>query len=226
MFASVLLLALTAAPPLPAEISAPFGHFGAVVQPEPAGGLPGNDKVLLPKWETCESQAVYLMRFLSGSARALEQLQQSLDRAPGAEKKVFGRKDVIGELVSQLSTSMFEAKRDCAEPKLLDGFKLDLTTAPKKWCDAPVGAQDGAFWFFSAKKPSVVIHVTKGAEKVCRARISAVLFDNKGVARVRIHADWAGEVSATLVGERCQNVEYTFERDRQVFVPSWKTCKR
>lgn len=227
MLAFVLLLAIHAAPPpTPAEISAPFGHIGNVVTPVPAGGIPGSDKVLLPAWEDCEPQAVWLMRFFSGTARALEQLQSSLDRAPGAEKRLFGRTGVLAELISRLGTAVFDARRDCSEPKLVDGFKLELTSPPKKWCDAPADAQDGAFWFSSLKKPAAVVQLSAGGEKACRPRLSAVLFDLKGVARLRFHADWGGEVSATLVGERCQNIEYSFDRDRQVFVPAWKSCKR
>lgn len=225
MFA--LLLALAAAPqPQPAEISAPFGHIGNVVTPVPAGGIPGSDKVLTPAWPSCEPQAIWLMRFFSGTARALEQLQASLDRAPGAEKKLFGRVGVLAELITSLGTASFDPRRDCSEPTLIDGFKLELVSTPKKWCDAPTNAQDGAFWFSSQKKPVAVVQISPGGEKACRPRISAVLFDARGVARLRFHADWGGEASATLVGERCQNIAYSFDRDRQVFVPTWKSCKR
>ena len=58
------------------------------------------------------------------------------------------------------------------------------------------------------------------------AALTAYLFDAKGVARVRLHADWGGAMSATLVGERCQLVDYVLDADKQVFTPAWKSCKR
>ena len=166
------------------------------------------------------------MRFMGGAGRALEQLQQSLDRAPGSEKKLFGRKSVLGEVMKQLSTSRFEQKLSCPAAPLADGFKLELTSTPKKWCDAKADATDGEFWFFSGKSAAAVISVQKGATDVCKPRLSTVLFDAKGVARVRLHADWGGAMSATLVGERCQLVDYVLDPDKQVFTPAWKSCKR
>lgn len=218
-----------AAPPLPAalgEINAPLGHIGNVVDVPPRGGVSDSDKVLLPKWEGCEAQGVYLMRYLGGAARALEQLQQSLDRAPGTEKKLFGRKGVLTEAMKQLSSSRFEAKVGCPAEVLADGYKLELTLAPKKWCDAKADATEGEFWFFAAGKPAALVSVQKGEPDACKPRLSSVLFDAKGAPRVRLHADWGGAMSATLVGERCQVVEYTLQADKQVFVPAWKSCKR
>lgn len=226
MLSTALIFVIAAAPTLPGEIPAPFGHYGSVVGKVPAGGLPGNDKVLLPAWEGCDPQAIFVMRFFSGTARALEQLQQSLDRAPGVEKKLFGRVGTLGELMRSLGSSTFDARRDCTEPKLAEGFKLELTALPKKWCDAPATAQDGAFWYAANGKSVAVLNVAPGGEKACRPRLSAVLFDAKGVARLRVQADWAGEVSATLLGDRCQVLEYTLDREKQAMTPAWKSCKR
>lgn len=222
------LLVLVAAPPPapPADITAPLGHIGNVVEAPPVGGLSESDRVVVPAWEGCEPKGVYLMRFMGGTARALEQFQQSLDRSPGAEKKLFGRKDVLGEVMKQLGTSKLEAKNACAAAKLADGFRLELTAAPKKWCDAKGDAQDGEFWFFASNKPAGVISVAKGGADVCKPRLSTVLFDAKGVARVRLHADWGGEMSATLLGDRCQIIDYAFDSGKQAFVGTWKSCKR
>jgi hypothetical protein len=197
-----------------------------VVEAPPVGGTSESDRVVVPSWDGCTPQGVYLMRFLGGTARALEQLQQSLDLTPGAEKKLFGRKDVLGEVIKQLGTSKFEAKNGCTVSKLNDGFRLELTAAPKKWCDVKTPAQDGEFWFFSSGKPASVISVQKGAPDVCKPRLSTVLFDAKGVARVRLHADWGGVMGASLLGERCQLIDYVFDGGRQAFVGSWKSCKR
>ncbi len=225
LLAALILAAPPVAPAL-GEISAPLGHIGNVVDALPKGGVSDSDKLVAPQWEGCEPKGIYLMRFMGGAGRALEQLQQSLDRAPGSEKKLFGRKSVLGEVMKQLSTSRFEQKLSCPAAPLEGGFKLELTATPKKWCDAKADATDGEFWFFSGKSAAAVISVQKGATDVCKPRLSTVLFDAKGVARVRLHADWGGEISATLVGERCQLVNYVLDPDRQVFTPAWKSCKR
>lgn len=222
----IAALALAAPPPALGEISAPLGHIGNVVDAPPKGGVTDSDKVVLPKWEGCEAKGVYLMRFLGGAGRALEQLQQSLDRAPGAEKKLFGRKAVLTEVMKQLSSSRFEAKVGCTAATLVDGYKLEPTEAPKKWCEVKAEPTEGEFWFFANGKPAAVISLQKGEPDACKPRLSTVLFDAKGAPRVRLHADWGGAVTATLVGERCQVVDYTLQTDKQVFLPAWKSCKR
>jgi hypothetical protein len=156
----------------------------------------------------------------------LEQLQQSLDRSPGSEKKLFARKAVLTEVMKQLSSSRFELKTSCPPANLVDGYQLDLTGPPKKWCDAKADADEGEFWFFASGKPSAVISVQKGGADVCKPRLSVTLFDAKSAARVRLHADWGGAMSTTLVGDRCQLVDYTLDAEKQVFLPVWKSCKR
>ena len=231
MFTLVASLLLSAAPPPTlGEISAPLGHIGNVVDAAPKGGVSDTDKVVALKWDGCEvpggEKAVYLMRMLGGAGRVLEQLQQSLDRAPGAEKKLFGRKAVLGEVMKQLSTSKFEPRVSCTAAALVDGFKLEVAGQPRKWCDAKPDATEGEFWFLSGGKPAALISITKGGTEVCKPRISTVLFDAKGAGRVRVHADWGGAMSTTMVGERCQWVEYTLDGERQAFLPVWKSCKR
>lgn len=221
----LLSIVLAAAPPLPlGEISAPLGHIGNVVDALPAGGVSDSDKVVAPKWEGCDPpQGVYLMRFMGGSSRALEQLQQSLDRSPGSEKKLFGRKGVLTEVMKQLSGSRFELKTGCAPSELAEGYKLTLTAPPRKWCDAKTDASE--FWFFAKAKPAAVISVQKGGVELCKPRLSIVLFDAKGAGRVRLHADWGGAMSTTLIGEKCQLVEYALDAEKQAFPPAWKSCK-
>lgn len=222
----LLILAAPPPPPLPGDISAPLGHIGNVVDAPPKGGFLESDRVVLPKWEGCEQKGVYLMRFMGGTARVVEQLQQALDRGPGVEKKLFARKNVLTEVMRQLSTSKLEPKDGCKPVALGDGWRLELGAPPKKWCDAKADAQEGEFWFFSAGKPAGVISVQKGSPDACKPRLSTVLFDAKGVARVRVHADWGGGMSATLVGDKCQLIDFTLDGEKQAFVPTWKSCKR
>lgn len=229
LFASLSAFLLSSAPVFPelGEISAPFGHFGNVVNELPAGGFSDADKVVAPRWKGCPAKGVYLMRNLSGSMRALEQLQLSLNAAEGAETKLFGRKGVLSELMTQLTSAQLKPKVRCNRSALADGFKMMLPAAPQKWCEGKVDAGDGEFWFFTGSVPSAVISVQKGAAaEPCQPRLSTVLFDGKGQARVRVHADWAGAVSATLVGDGCESVNYIFSPATQTFIPRWITCKR
>ncbi len=226
LFVSFLTFAAPPPPPALGEIPAPLGHIGNVVDALPKGGEQDSDKVIAPKWEGCEPKGIYVMRFMGGAGRALEQLQQSLDRAVGSEKKLFGRKGVLTEVMKLLSTSRFEQKLSCPAAPLADGYKLELTAPPKKWCDASPTATEGEFWFFSNKSAAAVISIQKGGTELCKPRLSTVLFDAKGVGRVRLHADWGGAMSATLVGEKCQLVDYTLDADKQAFLPVWKSCKR
>lgn len=222
-------VAAPGSPSLPpvGEISAPLGHIGNVVDAFPKRGVSDSDKVVTPSWAGCEARGVYLMRFLGGASRAVEQLQQSLDRVSGSEKSLFGRKGVLAEVMKQLSASRFEPKVACAPSPLAEGYKLQLAVAPQKWCEAGSEAtSDGEFWFFANGRPAAVISVQKGGVDSCLPRLSTVLFDAKGVGRVRLHADWGGAMSASLAGERCRLIDYTLDPSRQVFVPAWKSCKR
>lgn len=224
---AVLSLVLAAAPaPALTEIPAPLGHFGAVVEAVPPNGFSDQDKAVVPKLEGCTPQAVFLMRWLSGSSRTLEQMQQWLDRTPGLEKKLFARKAVLAEVMKLLTDAKFEPKKSCAATPLVDGFKLDYAAPPKKFCDAAVDQALGEFWYFNKASPAAVVNVAKGDPDQCVMRVSSVLFDAKGVARLRVHADWGGQVSATLWGDKCQKVDFTLDKEKQSFVAALKSCKR
>ena len=78
---SLLLTSLLAAAPAqgplrlpdsPRDISAPLGHLGNVVEEIPPTGMNAVDKPLVPVIEGCAPQAVYLMRMLGGTARAID----------------------------------------------------------------------------------------------------------------------------------------------------------
>lgn len=216
-----------APPPVPLPtISAPLGHFGAVVEPAPQR-TSDQDRVVLPAIPQCTAQGVFLMRMLGGMSRVLEQQQQWLDLTAGLEKKLFTRKAVLGEVMKHLSAARFEDQKACAAPTLGDGYKLELDQAPKKFCaTGERGDGLGEYWFFTGKKPAAVVSVQKGDPDACVLRISAILFDAKGAARLRVHGDWGAQLSATLVADKCRQVDFTFDAARQVFVPEIKSCKR
>lgn len=225
--ASIALAAAPVAPVPPApwpDVPAPLGHFGNVVEPVPPGGVP--DRVVVPTFGTCKPQAIYLLRALSGTARALEQAQLWLDAIPGQEKKLFQRKEQLGEVARQLSGSKYEPRRACAPLPAVDGWRLELAAHPTKWCDAPADATTGDFWFFTGKQPAAVVSVLPGSPDACRPRISTILFDTRGQARIRVHADWGAAASMTLVGDKCQQVDFTFDSQKQAFSAAPKSCKR
>lgn len=226
----LLALILAAAPPVPLQlpnIPAPLGHVAGVVVDLQPGAVQGNDRPVLLKAEGCETpQVAYLMRFLGGTIRAVEQLQGWLDRS-GQEKALFKGKQTLADVVRLLTDAKYEPRSDCAAPTLVDGFKLDLTAPPKKLCEVADDRPAGDFWFFSKGKPSAVISVVNGSPDACKPRLSAVLFDSKGLARVRFHSDWgAPSISANLLGDSCKSVDFTFDLAKEAFVPNWKTCKR
>lgn len=213
-------------PPLP-TISAPLGHFGAVIEPVPKEGVKDQERAVLPQIAQCTPQAVYLMRFLGGMSRVLEQAQQWMDLTPGLEQKLFAKKGTLGDVMKHLSQATFEDKKACGPLTLGDGYKLELDAAPKKLCDAgDRGDRLGEYWFFTKGKPAAVVSVQKGDVDPCVLRLSAALFDARGVARVRVHGDWGAQLSATLNGDKCQKVDFTFDAGQQAFLPERKSCKR
>jgi hypothetical protein len=224
---ALLVLAAPPPPPTPAAISAPFGQIGAVVDDPPAGGMSPGDRSVTPTWEGCPAQGIYLVRMLAGTTRALEQLQQSLDAAPGAEKRLFARKGVLAEVMRTLTGAAFEPRQSCAALPVSAAGRLEVAAAPKRWCPAEATRQDGEFWFFTKGKPGALVHVARGGEaSPCKPRLSVVLFDAKAAPRVRLDADWGGAMRATLVGDRCTELDYEFDAGRQEFTPAWKSCKR
>jgi len=231
MLGLLLTAALAAAPvPLrlpdsPQDISAPLGHLGNVVEAVPPGGLNAADKPVMPVIDGCAPQAVYLMRMVGGTARAIEQLQQWLDATPGFEAKLFKRRGTLAEVVKQLSDSRLEPKRACVSPALKNGYQLELDWPVPHFCPNPV-ATGGDFWFFAKAHAAAVVSVQPGDPDACKLRLSTVLFDSRGQARVRLHADWGGVAAVSLIGDGCQVVDFVLQPETQRFVPSLKLCKR
>ncbi len=230
MFAVVFLLAMSAAPrgkaalpPSPPTIAAPLGHFGNAIEPLPAGGMNASDKPVLPAIEGCEAQAVYLMRVLGGSARVVEQLQQWLDMMPGFETAFFNRKGVLGEVVKHLSGAAFEPKGTCAGVK---NRTPDVAVLGTRWCPSTATGL-GDFWWFDKGRAAAVASVEAGAAPdACKLVVTTVLYDARGLARVRVTANWGGSASLRVTGDGCQVVDFAFDSSTQTFLPALKSCKR
>ena len=249
LFASTLLLTLAharaeapsaapAAPPLPA-IPAPLGRIGDVVEPRPAGGIPGDElAVELGGFPGCERRELaYLSRFLlMGAAGAGEQIQHWLDGQPSLQKRLFGAKRRLAEAVDRARQGSFHEGRACrmkagvgADVTLANGPTLTLDEAPPALCKVERGpvAQGGA-WLFTRGAPgrvkrrdftgAVWLAPASLASDGCRPSLSAALFDAEGTTRLRYHADFGGELRAELLGDACRLVELRFDPASRGFV--------
>src|SRR5438270_560140 len=63
------------------------------------------------------------------------------------------------------------------------------------------------------------------AKDRCLPRFSVVLFDQSGIARFRLHADYGGTSSFSLLGDKCVGLDFTFDDSTQAFVPTWRNAK-
>ncbi|MFZ5467866.1 MAG: hypothetical protein ACOZIN_00395 [Myxococcota bacterium] len=237
MLALLLPLLLAAAPfEGGATLPAPLGRIGDVVEAPSSGGYPPEEKVLLATLPGCgREQALHLSRFLSGVALAGGQIQQWLegvgDGAPqGLSKKLFGKTSRLIEAVRKAAQARPGEGGVCEKPvPAEEGWRLSLTEAPPKLCKNDASALDD-HWFVVGTRPSkksiaAVILVRPSHERAadrCRPRLSAVLFDADGVARLRYHADYGGELSAELLGDRCQAVSFTFAPKLSAFEAAFR----
>ncbi len=226
----LLTFCLLAAAPVKAlpMLSAPLGRLGDVVDAPPEGGLPADEKVIVGKLDGCDrEQALYLTRAIAGTRAAVEQLQTWLNQTKGLEKKLFpvGK---LGEVSQWVAASVPTDQKLCEAPALVDGFELELAKAAGKQCPADAGWRMGDFWWAKAGKPAAVVSVMGSAPDAkdrCRVRLSMALFDKAGIARVRLHADYGGVASVSLLGDKCVGLEFGFDAGAQAFVPTWRTTK-
>ena len=224
---TLLLLAAEPVRPLP-MLSAPLGHLGNVVDEPLTTGTPVEVKVVSGKLEGCDrDQAIYLTRAVSGTMAALQQLQDWLNRTPGLEKKLFSV-GKLAEVMKLVTGSSCSEQKLCTPPVLVDGFKLDLSKAGGKLCAADHGFRTGDFWWTNGAMPAAVVSVAPSpaaAKDRCRPRLSMILFDKTGVARVRLHADYGGTSSVSLLGDKCVGLDFSFDEASQTFVPTWRSPK-
>jgi len=224
-----LLAAAPAAPlkPLP-MLSAPLGRLGNFVDAPPEGGLPADEKVIVGKLDGCDrDQALYLTRAVSGSLVAVQQLQDWLGQTPGLEKKLFAP-GKLGEVAQRVASSTPTDQKLCEAPALAEGYRLELTRAAGKQCAVEKGWRTGDFWWAKDGKPTAVVWVVGApadAKDRCRPRLSVALFDKAGIARVRLHADYGGVASLSLLGDKCVGLDFGFDAGAQAFVPTWRTKK-
>lgn len=211
-----LAVASSPLPPLPG----PLGHIGGVVAPAPGDGAPDPQHgVVFQHAPSCPLQVVAYTRMLAGTVRAAEQMQAWLEPLK-LERQLFGStKGTLAGVVGRVRTAKYVPRAPRQRPPLVDGAKLHYRKAPTLLAVALSGpAQEGEAWFVDERgRPVGVIHLAPGSTDVCRPRLSAVLFDVRGFARLRLHADWGGEVSAELVGDGGKEISFAFNRETQGF---------
>jgi hypothetical protein len=150
-----------------------------------------------------------------------------MGQTKGLEKKLFAP-GKLGEVAQLVASSAAAEQKLCAAPALVDGYKLDLARNADKLCPAQKGWRLGDFWWSKNGKPTAAVSVLPSpaeAKDRCRPRLSVVLFDKAGVARVRLHADYGGVASVSLLGDKCVGLDFGFDEGAQAFVPTWRPTK-
>ncbi len=243
----LILALLAAAPKNPLagtdSIPAPLGQIGDVVQEIPEGGTPGGEQVVTSQLEGCDRhQALYLSRFVAGAAMAGAQIQAWLEKtgpsAPvGLERRLFGSKRRLIEAVTRARSSAPAQLLSCQQVPLDDGWRLRLAKAPEQLCKGERASPSirGAWWFMlpnrASHPPAIGAVVQLNAAPPdrsdrCRPRLSAVLFDEAGVARLSYHADFGGALYVELLGDRCERVGFRFKVESQRFEPELMKAAR
>jgi len=207
---SLAMVMLSAAPPpaLP-DLPAPLGMLDKVLEPGAANGEKSTE-ISLPG---CSQKVpVNLSRFVAGTAYAMQQMVEWLYLAP--ELKPFPA-GALDEVTQGLTGAAFADQRSCA------ALPKELAKAPKLCAGT---AADQA-WMVANGKPvaSVRWAAGSGSDK-CLPKLTGVLFDGKGVARIRYEADFGSAASGALLGDKCE-VKFSFDAKNEVFHAARRGCK-
>ncbi len=210
----IVALWLAAAPkaaPLP-DISAPLGRLSDILV-MPSGGVPGSEKIIETPLASCDHKVpINVTHFVAGATYAVQQLAEWMAKTKGLEESLFARKGVLGELVSGV------ARSKAGELHVCSPLGKSVAKAPKL-CP---GERDGEAWLMVDKVPVALVSWVD--TKDCLPKITAVLFDTKGVARFVYAADFGAAVEATVLGDKCANVELKLDADKQVFHAERRGC--
>jgi hypothetical protein len=212
-----LLASLLSAAPAPApaalpDVPAPLGRLVDVLVDDTAQPLRG-EKIVSATLKGCDHKVpLHVTHFAAGAMYAMQQLTEWMAKTPGVEAELYARKGVQGEVITGLTTSLPGEVHACKP------MAKNAAAAPKL-CP---GAAPNEAWLLNGKAPAALIRWEPSKE--CIPRITGVLFDAKGAARLRYDADFAGAVAATLVGDHCE-IDLTFDAAKQVFHPARRGCK-
>jgi hypothetical protein len=203
---SLLLVMLAALPDLQA-----LGQVdGALTRPAKNNGLEHVVELSLPG---CDHEVpLNTTRIVAGTAFAM---QQMLEWMRANVPQGMPPQAVLDEVSAGVREGQF------ADSKACKALPRDVTSAPKLCAGA---AKDHA-WLVANGKPAALVRwsAASGANK-CAPKVTAVLFDAKGAARIRYDADFGGNAGGALLADKCQ-VTFTWDAAREVFHPSLRGCK-
>lgn len=215
------LLTLLTALPQPTPFPQPLAMFSTELLQETSSGAKDGDVLLTWGAEACPTRAVSTVRAMGGALSMLERLQLWLTSNPGVEQRLYGRKDAVARLFQHVSEGRPAATGACRTPALREGWQWSPGVAGGVCAGKPPAASER--WLETKKKPSGAVRVSAATDP-CQPRLSIALFDATGKNRVVLNADFGGELSAMLVGDRCQ-LWLTFDKGLEAFKPEWKSCK-
>ncbi|MBK7865187.1 MAG: hypothetical protein IPJ65_42640 [Archangiaceae bacterium] len=204
---SLCLLLLAAAPDLPEPLGQLDGVLSRPVQSS------GNEQIVEMKLKGCDHEVpLNVSRMVAGAAFAMHQMVSWA-------KQGFPQADLPAPVLDAVSVGVrdgaFETMRSCS------ALPAELTRAPKL-CPKPA---DDQAWLMLKGKPAALVRWSAASGKDrCLPRVSAVLFDAGGVARVRYEADFGGAASGALLGDTCK-VTFTHDAPKEVFHPGLRGCK-
>jgi hypothetical protein len=209
---ALLLLLLAAAPDVPApDLPAPLGQLDHVLErPQKSAGA---EQVVDLTLRGCDHAVpLNLSRMLAGTAFAM---QQMLDWARQNLPQGLPPPAVLEALGAGVRDGTFAATKACkALPREV--------AAAVKLC--PGAAPDQA-WLLAGGRAAALVRWSAGSGKDrCLPKVTGVLFDAKGVARVRYDADFGGAAAGALDFEGCQ-VTFTYDATNEVFHAGVRGCK-
>jgi hypothetical protein len=209
---------LTAALPVLKPLDPPLVVYSSELISDDSQARDG-DSLMVFGGQACPGRAASAMRALGGALSLLERLQRWFSDNPDAERRLFGRKGVLAELLTTTSESSVVASRSCTPPKLAEGWKWAFGMAPKL---CPAASPSNQTWFVRSQKVAAAVVVTAAAD-VCSPRLSTALFDPKGRVRVLLNVDFSSVPSVTLMGASCK-LELVFDSESKRFIGQWKSC--
>lgn len=202
----------------------PLGELVDVVTAAPTSGVPGSERVVVAKLPGCERvQAFWLTRFALGSAVAGRQINDWLSKQPALKRSLFGKADVLNQ-AGQRSRRTSPRPSACAGST---GWRLAADDVGDRECAGAISTLPADHLFEDKGRVAAVVRLTpadEGAKDRCRPKLSALLADDKGVARLAVHADFGGAMSVEVFGNNCDVLAFEFDTASRSFLP--KRSKR
>jgi hypothetical protein len=218
---SLFALSVLSGLPVLKPFQPPLAMFSVeVIQDGPSAVATNGDSLVPYGGEKCAARSISTMRAMGGGLSMLERTLSWLEQNPGVEAKLYGRAGTLGAVMKHVSSAAIGSQRTCTAPVLTDGWRWSFDAAPKL-CTADAATNER--WLLVKDVPAAAVVVNRSPDP-CQSRVSLAMFDAKGKTRVLLHADFAGAMSATLVGPKCR-IDLTYDPSVEAFKPEWKSCK-